>query len=59
MPNTKLEVLPLDSVKDPRNSILFVLLNSVYHPKVVPKIKGFGFKKVFFISENGLKEWIE
>lgn len=54
MPNTRLKVLPLDAITEPQDAILFVLLNSIYHARVMPRVRPLGFKKVFCLTGEGV-----
>lgn len=57
MPNTTLKIAPLTSIADPSRFILFVFLNSIYHSKVLPRVKGAGFKKIFYLDGAGVREY--
>lgn len=57
MPNTSLAIFPLKAVASPKNSVLFVFLNGIYHHKVLPQVQQLGFKKIYYLNGEGVQEY--
>ena len=57
MPNTNLAILPLNAVSNPKNSVLFVFLNGIYHQNLLPRAQQLGFKKIFYLDGEGVQKY--
>ena len=56
MPNSDLKVLPLDPKYSYKKSILFLLLNHVYHDQVIKRIKNIPFKEIYSLDDHGFNK---
>jgi hypothetical protein len=57
MPNTNIKITTLSSIVNTQDVEIIVLLNKIYHSRVMPRIVGLGFRKIHYLKGGGMGEW--